>query len=221
MTKYPLAWPNGWRRTPASQRLPGRFATHGRQYTSDGQQSWRTLEAITIAGARDRVLRELRLFGVLEGDAIISTNLQLRLDGLPIGKQRQPDDPGVAVYWQRPAERGTKCMAIDQYTRVEHNLAAIAATLEAMRAIERHGGAQILERAFMGFEALPAPGTITVPWRQVLGLDQQGIVVTREEVERAYRRLRSEHHPDKGGDAGRFHAVQVAYEQAQQELGNG
>ena len=38
-------------------------------------------------------------------------------------------------------------MAIDAYTRTADNLAAVAATLEAMRAIERHGGAQILERA--------------------------------------------------------------------------
>jgi hypothetical protein len=62
-------------------------------------------------------------------------------------------------------------MAIDQYDRVEHNLAAIAATLDAMRAIKRHGGAEILDRAFTGFTALPAPMAGGKPWRQVLGFD--------------------------------------------------
>ena len=86
-----------------------------------------------------------------------------------------------------------------------------------MRAIERHGGAQILERAFTGFTALPAPGRITVPWRQILGIDASA-KVTPEQVEQRYRTLRSAHHPDKGGSAETFHAVQVAYEQARQEI---
>jgi len=47
-------------------------------------------------------------------------------------------------------------MAIDIYDTVAGNLAAVAATLDAMRAIERHGGAQILKRAFQGFKALPS-----------------------------------------------------------------
>jgi hypothetical protein len=33
-------------------------------------------------------------------------------------------------------------------------------------------------------------------------------------VEAAYRRLRSQHHPDRGGDAERFHAVQKAFDEA-------
>jgi len=48
-------------------------------------------------------------------------------------------------------------MAIDRYSTVEGNLAAIAATLDAMRAIERHGATVILERTFADFMALPAP----------------------------------------------------------------
>ncbi|KVD37855.1 hypothetical protein WJ41_22830 [Burkholderia ubonensis] len=62
---------------------------------------------------------------------------------------------GVAVYWETRAG-ARRVMAIDQYTRVADNLAAVAATLDAMRAIERHGGARILERAFTGFAALAA-----------------------------------------------------------------
>ena len=80
---------------------------------------------------------------MLEGDSIISTNLKLRLDGLPRSDQKEPDDPGVAVYWQR-LSKPKKVMAIDLYDRIADNLAAIGATLNAMRAIERHGGALIL-----------------------------------------------------------------------------
>ena len=110
-------------------------------------------------------------------------------------------------------------MAIDQYDRVADNLAAIAATLEAMRAIERHGGAQILERAFTGFTALPAPDHQR-PWREVLGIPAlpENEAQAREVIEGAYRRLRSRYHPDKGGDAAAFSAVQAAYEQAITEL---
>lgn len=60
-------------------------------------------------------------------------------------------------------------MAIDQYYRVEENLAAIAATLDAMRAIERHGGAQILDRASTGFAALQAPMAVARSWREMFG----------------------------------------------------
>src|SRR5260370_12455992 len=59
-------------------------------------------------------------------------------------------------------------MAIARYARVADNLAAIAATLDAMRAIERHGGGSILERAFIGFAALPA--TAGVDWRKIFGV---------------------------------------------------
>src|SRR4029077_9617164 len=102
--------------------------------------------------------------GVREGDAIISTDSKVRIDGLPYSGQREPENPGVAVYWKRGKELQPKAMAIDQYTRVADNLAAIAATLSAIRAIERHGGAIIMERAFLGFQCLPMPNT----WRSIL-----------------------------------------------------
>lgn len=79
-------------------------------------------------------------------------------------------------------------------TRVRDNLAAIAATLEAMRAIERHGGAQILERAFTGFAALTAPGK---NWWDVLETRPDA---TRAIIEANFRRLAHDRHPDRGGD---------------------
>jgi hypothetical protein len=133
---------------------------------------------------------------------VISSNLMLRNDGLPRSGQRAPDDPGVAVYWGHGAK--ARCIAVDQYDRIADNLAAIAATLEAMRAIERHGGAAILERAFTGFTALPAPEQ---PW-QTLGLPDSH--PTRDQVEDAYRRLAMKHHPDRGGDANEMARINTA-----------
>jgi hypothetical protein len=140
-----------------------------------------------------RVKVELERLGVnVTDDSIVSTNLKLNLSGLPRGDQGEPTDPGVAVYFQKKAGP-MRVIAIDAYTRVRDNLAAIAATLEAMRAIERHGGAQILERAFTGFAALAAPGKT---WWDVLQVRPDA---DRATIEANFRRLARDRHPDNGG----------------------
>lgn len=184
----PLTWPDGWPRTPASRRATAKFGKREK----NPQYNWTSKKSLSIADAVARVTVELEKLGVRHGDMIISTNLQLRLDGLPRSGQGEPQDPGVAVYW---ISRGKpqRVMAVDTYDRVADNLAAIAATLEAMRAIERHGGAQILDRAFTGFAALPAAGPA---WHVVLGVRPDA---TAEEINAAYRRRAMEKHPDRGG----------------------
>lgn len=185
---YPLQWPTGWKRAEPQARKRGAFSTTSTKYTETG--SWRESKELTITQASERVRLELRRMGVSDHDLVISTNIPLRLDGMPRGDARNPEDPGVAAYWRKG--NVTRCMAIDRYSRVTDNLAAIAATLEAMRAIERHGGAEILDRAFTGFTALPAPEQ----WFQVLGVPA---MCSRQEVEAAYRSLAMKHHPDRGG----------------------
>ncbi len=220
MTRFPLSWPEGWRRTPAERRTRAKFSKGVRQYSSTpGGSSYVRQQDLTVADAVSRVLGALRLFGVPEGEAIISTNVQVRLDGLPKSGQAMPKDPGAAVYWRRPDDAAPKVMAIDQYDRVEHNLAAIAATLEAMRAIERHGGARILDRAFAGFTALPAPGqTQGCSWREVLGLGADERYSEALITER-YRALASKYHPDKpGGDVAKFQELGAARLQALEAL---
>lgn len=199
---YPLTWPDGWRRTPAHQRASGRFGKGETRRISE-TYSYRSKVQLTVAQGLQRVLDELGRMGVRREDVIISTNVVTRLDGLPRSGQRMPDDPGAAVYWHDRVSRQRRCMAIDRYTKVQDNLAAIAATLEAMRAIERHGGAEILDRAFTGFTALPAPEQ---PW-QVLGVPMSA---SRADIEVAYRRLAMQHHPDRGGDAAAMARVNSA-----------
>jgi hypothetical protein len=155
-----------------------------------GGGSWTRKKELTIADGTSRVLKVLEQMGY-NRSVVISSNLMLRNDGLPRSGQRAPDDPGVAVYWGNGPQ--ARCIAVDQYDRVADNLAAIAATLEAMRAIERHGGAAILERAFTGFVALPAP----TAWWQTLGLKTPN--PSRQEIEDAHRSLIMKHHPDRGG----------------------
>lgn len=185
---YPLQWPPGWKRTEAYARGHAKFSGTTRKYTDGG--SYNQKRDLTIAEGIARVRSELQRMGMREYDIVISTNLPLRLDGMPRGDASNPADPGVAVYWRK--SKTTRCMAIDQYHRVADNLAAIAATLEAMRAIERHGGAAILDRAFTGFTALPAPEQ----WFQVLEVPASA---SAGEIDAAYRRKAMAAHPDRGG----------------------
>jgi len=199
---YPLQWPEGWKRTDTFRRTRAKF---GRQ-TQSSHGSWKTREGLTIAQAVQRVRDELGRMGVSDDDLVISTNLELRLDGLPRSNQREPADPGVSVYWTQKRGDAPRCMAIDRYDRVADNLAAIAATLDAMRAIERHGGAEILNRAFTGFTAIEDQSK---PWHVVLGVPAHA---STDDVRTAYRRARASTHPDReGGDADLFGAVQDAY----------
>lgn len=177
---YPLQWPAGWKR--ARYRDRAKFSHYKKE--------------LSVNDGTGRVRYELERLGINEADICISTNLRLRLDGFPRSDQAEPPDPGAAVFWRLPDRRTeTRCMAVDRYDRVADNLAAIAATLEAMRAIERHGGAAILDRAFVGFKALPEPEQ----WWQALGLKSEH--ATREQIQEAYISKARENHPDiPGGD---------------------
>ena len=186
---YPLTWPQGWPRKKSYQRSRAKFSTSGR--------------VLSVMDGIQRVLLELERLGVKRDDLVISTDIPTRLDGLP-RSDRSVADPGVAVYWRKGKD--TRCMAIDRYDRVADNLAAIAATLEAMRAIERHGGAEILDRAFTGFVALPAPEQ----WWQVLGVAENA---TGEEIDAAWRRLAARHHPDRGGESAQMARINTARDQ--------
>jgi hypothetical protein len=181
---YPLQWPEGWPRSRGRKT-----AQFGKTQQRPGE-SWRSKADITMADAMKRLNIELERLGInVADDSIVSTNLKLNLSGLSRG---EPGDPGVAVYFQKKGGP-MRVIAIDAYTRVRDNVAAIAATLEAMRAIERHGGAQILERAFTGFAALAAPGK---SWWDVLQVKPDA---TRDAIEANFRRLARERHPDRGG----------------------
>lgn len=178
--------------------------------------TYRQKSKLSVNTAVERLLIELaRQTDSISFSAIISTNVRVRIDGLPYSDQKEPADPGVAVYWKRKGRE--QCMAIDRYDRVADNIAAIAATLEALRAIERHGGGSILDRAFEGFAQLPPAIIASRPWREVLGFKLESRV-TLDEAESAFRRLSLEHHPDQGGHDERMRELLEARRQARAEL---
>ena len=89
---------------------------------------------------------------------------------------------------------------------------AVAKTIEALRGIDRWGTGDMMEAAFRGFAALPDQASTN--WRIVLGVSDGA---TPLQIIEAYRSLRSQHHPDHGGDVEQFRRVQAAYETAQRE----
>lgn len=210
ISRYPLQWPVGWERTLPPHRTFGRFGV-SRQGPG---QSYRHKQDVTIYESVGRLLTELGRMGIGLDDIVVSTNVPTRLDGMPRSDAKRPEDPGAAVYWVDKAGN-RRCMAIDQYTKVEMNIAALAATLEAMRAIERHGGGEILDRAFTGFAALPAPAEAGAKrhWREVLEFGNGP--ANEAEIKRNYRILSKAYHPDlKGGDEAKMAELNVARDEA-------
>lgn len=192
---YPLVWPDGWPRTKYPQR-------NTRYKVTDGHARGDLIDELTRLNARDFVL---------------SSNIPVRLDGLPYANHRQPDDPGVAVYWiDRKSRPWT--IACDAWDRVSHNMRAIYYAVAGIRQIERSGASQLLERAYTGFRALPAEAGMGAGWwRQVLAF-QEHEPLTREKVEAKYRALAAERHPDRGGTQDEMVLLNRAREAALMEV---
>jgi hypothetical protein len=205
-TAYPLAWPLTQPRTPPGRR--GRALFGRREFARTRPNP------LTVAEGLARLQDELRRLGARA--VVISTNLLLRLDGLPRSDQRMPEDPGVAVYFT--LDRQPTVLACDRWDKVADNLAAIAAHIAAVRGQERWG-VGTRAQAFAGYAALPA--TTARPWRQVLGLDGAGHPLTVEAAEAAYRRLARERHPDTGGSHDAMAELTRAIAEARRELGAG
>lgn len=191
--RYPLTWPSDQPRTPPGRRRESDFK-------------------VELGRARDDLLDELRRLGARE--VILSTSIPVRLDGLPYATAREPDDPGVAVYFTH--DKRQLVIACDSYRRVRENIRAVSATVEALRTIKRHGATQLLERAFTGFTALPPAGGGSRHWSEVLGVAR---TAGFDQVKAAYRALAAQHHPDRGGDHDTMARFTEAYEAAQKELG--
>lgn len=213
VTRYPLCWPANWKRV--TSRARAQFGKVSTEFdASKGSHRYAGKSRLSIEDSFQRIEYELERFGVDTATVNVSTNLRVNMRGIPAGNQGEPSDPGAAVYWTLKGQ--SQCMAIDRYDRVADNLAAIAATLEALRAIERHGGGSVLERAFIGFAELPAPRS--ADWRTVLCIHPQ-TNVTPEIIENAFRVLAVRRHPDKGGSHEMMSELNAAREAALLEVG--
>ncbi|CAB3783020.1 hypothetical protein LMG28688_01562 [Paraburkholderia caffeinitolerans] len=195
---YPLQWPAGRKRT-------GRYSREHAKFD------------VTLARARDNIVAEITLLCggryARDPNIVISSNLALRRDGLPLANQRQPDDLGVAVYFTYKGKQMS--FACDRWLKIEHNMQAIAKTIEALRGIARWGTGDMLEAAFTGFTAIAAPNASRT-WREVLGVHphERDLVL----VKQVYRRLAAAAHPDKGGTHEAMSELNAALQAAEREL---
>jgi len=204
-TAFPLSWPPEYRRT-----------------SPDDRRTWQGT-GVTFASARDGLLEELQRSGC---DApVLSTNIETYRRGgidIPYANQPRPDDPGVAVYFN--LAESLHVYACDAYERVEGNMRSLACDLRDLRRISKRGSLRFMERAFMGFRALPEEASEEgrAAWWDVLDLDPQE--ATHEDVRRAYRRKARETHPDRRPDAEaeaarkKFQQVKDACDRALDEL---
>lgn len=186
-TASPLYWPPGWPRTESPT------------YSRFGP---------TTIAKEARLLRwELERLGAF--DWILSTNLDLNMDGTPRGNQRQPDDQGVSVWFELDGEE--RVLACDRWDKVEHNIRAIMKHIESIRAQERWGVGSMAQ-AFAGFAALPeqAGGK---GWRDVLGIGRDE-TVSLALIDERFRKKAMTCHPDHGGSSDEWHELAMARKQA-------
>lgn len=190
---YPLCWPPHRPRTEPHRRTWSKFKT-------------------SFGKARDQCFREIRTLGGRQ--PIISTNMPLRQDGIPYANARTNGDSGVAVYFTYKGKQ--MCFACDRWAKIEDNMHAIALTIGALRGVARWGTGDMMEAAFTGFTALPAPGQTTARgWREVL---EVGPTATLEQAQHNYRKLSAVRHPDRGGSHDAMSELNWAWSQAQQAL---
>lgn len=209
-TRYPLAWPQGWARTPRYSRERATFRSSKASTFVDGSGQYVTSKSakpLTVSDAIKRLSGELSRLGAT--NEILSTNVETRLDGLPRSNQPEPSDPGAAVYFKLKGK--PRCLACDKWNRVADNIAAIAQHIDALRRIDRYG-VGTMEQAFAGYAALPPSAE---DWRSVFGLSQHA---TLADVETKFRALAIEHHPDRGGDAAMMSKLNAARDAAKREL---
>lgn len=196
VSAYPLCWPTGWDRHKG-RREYGQFK--GNMSQARGFLIDEVSRLVLGARARSYVYTDL----------VISTNTELRGDGLPYSNRRKPEDPGAAVYFERDGKR--ICMACDKYDEIWKNLKAIGKTVEAMRGIERWGSSELLDRAFTGFLGLPEKSASETCW-SLMGFE--GSTKDLDAIKRARNRMSALAHPDRGGSTAAQAAINEAYAQA-------
>lgn len=198
-TAYPLQWPVG--RPRCRLRMPGRFNSSRDSVGCEGPS-----KPVTMDIARSRLSAQLDALGAR--NPILSTNVELRVDGTPRLRQ-QVTDPGVAVYFTLGGK--PHVIACDSFTDVAQNIAGIAGHIEATRRIERYGCAS-LKQMFTGFLALPAP-IAPDDWRTLLGNP-----TTLAQAEDRFRARMREAHPDVGGTHAQAAALNAAIAMARKEF---
>lgn len=164
-----------------ADRRNGRFNSNGKLGLNQAASRVRSaVSAFTRTGKAWRT-KSLWIFA----DGVIGAR------GEFLNNQPANIDPAVVVSFDLDGQEYT--IAVDALTDPAQNLAAIAQAIDAMRAVERYGVFTV-SQLLHSFAALPAPGT-SHPQRvsPFAGMD------TAADINKKYRALAAERHPDKGG----------------------
>jgi hypothetical protein len=209
--RFPLEWPLGWKRVRQFERVRGTFqqTTQELVQTEKGAQRVGRTGRVSLINAVKRLEDQLERLGAK--NAVLSTNVSLRLDGRPRSGE-EPTDPGAAIYFSYKGK--PTVFACDRYERVADNVAAMASHIDALRRIDRYGVGS-LEQALAGYKALPAD--TAADWRSVFGFPKDSRP-TPEQVDVAYKKWAREKHPDVGGSDIEMAHLNRARDFAMQEL---
>lgn len=191
---HPLQWPIDWKRTPSRTRAPYK---------------------VPMSTAHKDLVRNLKLLG--GRDIVLSSNIPLRSDGIPyMDDAAKYQDPGVAVYWTSGDGKNVqhRVIACDRWDLVHHNIRACGLAIEGMRAVQRSGASQVLDKMFLGLIALAADNKRS--WRDVLGF-APGERPDAETIDVRWRKLAVERHPDRGGSNDGMVELNAAHREAHRE----
>ncbi|MGV3707975.1 MAG: hypothetical protein ACO1Q7_03975 [Gemmatimonas sp.] len=180
------------------------------------RRAWPNARGLTLTGALHGVAEELRLMycdetAYIEVD---TSDRNCRQDG-QLRADAKVNSPGCIIY-AKHRKLGDLRWACDAFSKLEHNVRAIAATIENLRAVERYGCVRDAEQ-FRGFKAISSTSSATLPVEAALAilgkyspaLDVQAS--TKEEFAIAVRAAKSKTHPDQfGGDRDLWDEVERA-----------
>ena len=166
--------------------------------------TWKTTEDLL-----DRELRALRATAIVL--LVDVDEPDVRLDG-KLRSTARPRSPQVAV--QFDSRKGSLLIGCGRYRHWQDNVRAVALGLEALRKVERYGIVASDEQ-YTGWRALPQ-GNPTVftdvdrAWQIIALIADLPVETARADGRYAYRLAVKQTHPDQGGSAATFRAVQEA-----------
>ena len=114
---FPLNWIPEKQRTPSNKRKRSQFQ-------------------VNFAKARNDLLGELKRLKAT--NIVISSNVETRQDGLPKASFKEPEDPGIAVYFR--SFKKEYALSCDRWDKVKDNVRAIGKHIKALRGIEVERG---------------------------------------------------------------------------------
>jgi hypothetical protein len=186
-----LDWPSGFNRTPPEEREP---------YPHNFK--------VTRAVAFESIRSEIEKIDVEEWRVETAAPHTQKHPYRPY-EDRDPDDPGVVVYFVRDGDQ--HAVPCDRWDTLRDNARAIAKYLDAKRAIGRYG-VETVDAEFATARLLSeeddAEGADPPP-HEVLEIPPDS---PPEVVRGAYRAKAKQTHPDRGGSQKSFERVERAKE---------